>query len=384
MKRKLWIASAFVLVGLVVFYLTRPVENRENLAAQVVTTPISIEGYTRADGSQTVVFPRDFGPHLDYQTEWWYYTGNLDTADGRHFGYELTFFRGALLPPALAPERSSDWATNQIYMAHLALSDVDGNQFYAFQRFARGAAELAGAESDPYHVWLEDWNVEQTGSGVYQLTASNEDIQLELQLTDEKGPVLHGDEGYSQKGPAAGNASYYYSQTRLATQGSIRIGDETFAVSGLSWKDHEYSTNVLSQGQVGWDWFSIQLDDNYEVMLYQIRREDGSIDPFSSGTLIAPDGSTTQLSREDFAIETHDTWQSPHSDAVYPMGWTLHIPRADLELELSPYMRDQELNLSTIYWEGAVSITGTHNGLKVNGDGYVEMTGYAVAFDGQF
>jgi predicted secreted hydrolase len=357
--------------------LARTPESSNELSAQVLSAEVPVEGFAFADGSQMLVFPRDFGPHEDFQTEWWYYTGNLDNADGRHFGYELTFFRVSMLPPDQVPPRDSDWAADDIYMAHFALTDVDGGEFYAFQRYARGAMELAGAESQPYHVWLEDWDVQETGAGSYLLAASNEGLRLSLRLQDEKGPILQGLDGYSRKGADANNASYYYSQTRLITNGEIQIGDEEFEVSGLSWKDHEYSTNALRADQVGWDWFSIQLDDGYEIMLYQIRRTDGSIDPFSSGTLIAPDSSTRQLERDDFEIVSSGTWRSPHSEAEYPMGWTIRIRETDLELKLTPYLKDQELNLSTIYWEGAVQITGKHNGQAVTGVGYVEMTGYA-------
>lgn len=376
MRRILGLLFVLSLCILALTLFFRAQEETGDLSAQVLTTQAPIEGFIRVDGTRTLNFPADFGPHPAYQTEWWYYTGNLDTAEGRHFGYELTFFRVAMLPPDQTPARASDWATNQIYMAHFALTDVERSEFHAFQRLARGAAGLAGAEAQPYQVWLEDWSVRQSGSDYFLLTASNEGLRVELQLTDEKGPVLQGDGGTSRKGEDPNNASYYYSQTRLITEGEIQIGNEIFQVNGLSWKDHEFSTNALESGQVGWDWFSIQLDDGYEIMLYQIRRDDGSIDPFSSGTLIDPDGNTQPLAREDFEIETRDTWRSPHSDAVYPMVWNIRIPSANLELELTPYLRDQELNLSTIYWEGAVRASGLHNDEVVTGVGYVEMTGY--------
>ena len=385
-RRAVWFLLFGVALIAAALYLINPPSGDEGLAARVRATPASIEGFTRATRPRPFDFPADFGPHVDYRTEWWYYIGNLETADGRHFGYELTFFRAALLPPDQVFPRSSDWATNQIYMAHFALTDTAGGQFYAFQRFSRGAVDLAGAQASPYRVWLEDWQVEQTGAGAgaFQLTAKNEDLAIQLQLTDSKGPIAHGDSGYSQKGPEPGNASYYYSQTRLLAEGSLQIGAELFDVSGQGWSDHEYSTSVLSDGQVGWDWFAIQLDDGSEVMLYYIRRADGSVDPYSSGTLIAADGSTQALQREDFTIEALDTWLSPHSGAEYPLGWVVSIPEADIYIELSPTLLDQELNLSTIYWEGAVSISGTREGQPVAGVGYVELTGYAEPFNGDF
>ncbi|MCW5876767.1 MAG: hypothetical protein KIS85_07780 [Anaerolineales bacterium] len=354
-------------------------------ATAATPTPAPLpEGFLRADGPRAFSFPADFGPHEDYLTEWWYYTGNLDTADGRHFGYELTFFRIGLLPAGQAPPRQSGWASSQIYMAHFAVSDVGGGEFHAFQRYSSGAAGLAGAQAEPYRVWLEDWAVEQTGPGGYRLLANQDGVSIALELQDAKGPVLHGIGGYSQKGPEAGNASYYYTQPRLLTQGVIQLGEQRFEVSGLSWKDHEFSTNVLSEGQIGWGWFSIQLDNDYELMVYELRREDGSPDPFSSGTLIHPDGSTTHLAAGDFEIEALGSWLSPHSGASYPMGWRLHVPAASLELEVLPYMEDQEMNVSTIYWEGAVRISGSQAGQPVRGAGYVELTGYAEPFDGDF
>lgn len=379
-----WILLTLGALAAAAGYLIIPARQDDDLAAQVRTAPVSIEGFARSSGPRPFDFPTDFGAHPEYRTEWWYYIGNLETADGRHFGYELTFFRVALLPPGQAFPRSSDWATNQIYMAHFAITDVAGGEFHAFQRFSRGALDLAGAQASPYRVWLEGWQIEQTEAGVYLLSAQNEGLAIELTLTDVKGPVAHGEAGYSQKGPEPGNASYYYSQTRLLAEGGIQIGDEVFEVSGQGWSDHEYSTSVLSAGQVGWDWFAIQLDDGSEVMLYTIRHADGSIDPFSSGTLIAPDGSTQALGRGDFAIQARDLWRSPHSGAEYPVGWTVSIPSAGLQLELSPYLLDQELNLSTIYWEGAVQISGSREGQVIGGVGYVEMTGYAEPFNRDF
>ncbi len=379
--RRILVILVFFALGILAFVLLLPPRaETSDLAAQVESGGSgAIEGFSTADGSHVMTFPTDFGPHPDFQTEWWYYTGNLDDENGRHFGYELTFFRVSLLPPDQAPARSSSWATDQVYMAHFALTDVRAGEFHAFQRYERGAEGLAGAEVDPYHVWLDDWHVQQTGANGYELVAASEGLQLGLQLIDEKGPVLHGDSGYSRKGADLGNASYYYSETRLTTDGEIRIGDQVFQVSGLSWKDHEFSTNALEQDQdqVGWDWFSIQLDDGNEIMLYQIRRTDGSIDSFSSGSLIDPNGDVQKLSLTDFEVETQGAWHSPHSNGDYPIGWTIRIPNANLELSLSPYLEDQELNLSTVYWEGAVSIAGEHNGSQVRGVGYVEMTGYA-------
>jgi len=352
--------------------------------ARLVAIADAQAGYLRAEGPVPVQFPRDHGPHPDYQTEWWYYTGNLDTADGRHFGYQLTFFRRALVPPAGRRARTSAWGTDQVYMAHFALTDAGMDHYQAFERFARGAADLAGAQASPYQVWLDDWSVQEEESGTVRLRAAQGGLALDLHLADQKGPILQGDRGYSQKGPDPGNASYYYSQTHLETSGIVQAGGASYRVAGLSWMDHEWSTNSLSAGQVGWDWFSIQLDDGSELMVFQLRREDGSIDPFSSGMLVRPDGTTRHLRRDEFDILVQDTWRSPQSGAIYPSRWLVSVPSAGLALTIEPYVAGQELNVSYAYWEGAVRIQGRHAGRPVQGSGYVELTGYAGSMRDQF
>ena len=353
---------------------------------------VQSEGYLRAREPKDLEFPVDHGPHLDYQTEWWYYTGNLIADGGQRFGYQLTFFRRALVPPPLRAERESQWAADQIYMAHFALTDVAGRDYQAFERFSRGAVGLAGAQATPYRVWLEDWQVEEVEPGVTRMRAqvgspdaaeSQGTLALDLLLTDRKGPVLQGDRGFSPKGPQPGNASYYYSLTRLETSGTVQVGGASYQVSGLSWMDHEWSTSGLAADQIGWDWFSIQLDDGSELMVFQLRKEDGSIDLYSSGTFVAPDGSTRHLGREDFEIRVEDSWRSPNSGATYPAGWTVFVPSLELTLAIDPYLSDQELIVSYAYWEGAVRVEGERAGQSVSGNGYVELTGYAGSMQGQ-
>jgi len=375
---------ALVVISIFALRLTANQQETSTFSSDLLGPEQLPEGFLRADGSKTLGFPQDFGPHPAYQTEWWYYTGNLQTTDGRRFGYQLTFFRRGLLPPQEQMRRASSLGTNQVYMAHFALSDINANQHYGFERFARDAAGLAGASAVPYQVWLEDWQVVEVNSNQYQMTASQDNIQLALTLTDMKGSILHGEKGYSQKGPDPGNASYYYSQTRLMTSGTIQIQDTWYQVQGLSWKDHEFSTTALSTGQIGWDWFSIQLDDENELMVFQIRREDGSIDPLSSGTWIAPNGETHPLKQADFTIQVLDTWLSPGTGARYPSRWTVQVPSLKLNLEIKSRMPDQEMVLSYAYWEGAVEITGTAEGKPKTGSGYVELTGYAASMEGEF
>jgi predicted secreted hydrolase len=385
-KTILILAAVVIIAGIALLvWWNRPADSQLSAtfldnAAQPEFDP---NAYSRAAGIIPLPFPETYGPHPNYRTEWWYYTGNLETADGRHFGYQLTFFRQALLPEPDRPASDSDWRTNQLYFAHFTLTDAADNEFTFSERFSRGAAGLAGAQAEPYRVWLEDWEVQQIGADQYQLTAQQGDIHLELTMVDEKGPVLQGLDGYSQKGTDPANASYYYSQTRLRSSGTITIGENRYAVEGLSWKDHEFGTSALSEGQVGWDWFSIQLDNNTELMLYHIRQEDGSIDPYSSGTLVYPDGSTRHLTQADFSITVLDRWASPNSGGEYPAAWQVSIPEEEIDLTVRPYIADQELLVTVVYWEGAVRVEGTYGGQLVTGSGYVELTGYTQSMEGR-
>ncbi len=373
------------------------IAQRSNRMAGQTTNPsqslnlqaASSAGFKRAEPGVPLVFPQDFGPHPDYQTEWWYYTGNLRNESGQSFGYQLTFFRRGLLPPSQWVNRASDWATDQVYLAHFAITDGTDDQHLAFERFSRGAAGLAGVQAQPFQAWLEDWSVTETSPGIYRLHASaivpnGSPLMIDLGLIDSKGPVLEGNQGYSQKGPDPGEASYYYSMTHLISNGSLTTQGKTFSVTGSSWMDHEYSTSALAADQVGWDWFSIQLDNDEELMVFQIRRQDGSVDPYSSGLLVRADGSTQAFSQADFQIRVKDTWRSPHSKGIYPSRWQVTIPSLSLDLDITPAIADQEMNLSFIYWEGAVQIKGTIDAKVISGVGYVELTGYAASITGQF
>jgi predicted secreted hydrolase len=338
-------------------------------------------GFARVTAPRDLVFPQDLGPHDKYQTEWWYYTGNLATETGREFGYQLTFFRRGLTPETAAVENASAWRSNQIYFSHFTLSDIAAQRFYPHERFSRLAAGLSGAQAEPYRVWLEDWSAELTPTGRVHLVADADDVALDLTLAETLPPVPQGQQGYSQKGPEPGNASYYYSIVQQPTQGTVRVADATYAVSGLTWKDHEFSTSALSPGTVGWDWFSLQLDNGAALMLYGLRREDGVLAAVSSGTYISADGATQTLDLADWRITVLDTWRSPTSQAEYPARWQIEIPRLDLVLVGQPLMPNQELTVSTTYWEGAVGFAGSLAGEPVAAKGYVEMTGYADRLD---
>lgn len=346
--------------------------------------PLETENtFSRVYQPQEILFPRDLGAHEDYQTEWWYYTGNLETESGRPFGFQLTIFRRALTPAItnISSDRSSDWRTNQVYFAHFTISDIEQQSFYQKERFSRGAMGLAGAQASPYQVWLEDWSATELAPGQVKLVAKTDDVALDLTLQETLAPILQGDRGYSVKGEEPGNASIYYSLVQQQTQGTITVRDETFTVTGLTWKDHEYSTSSLSPGTVGWDWFSLQFDQGTSLMLYVLRKEDGSVASTSGGTFIAADGTVQPLTSDDWQLQVLDTWKSATSQGEYPAQWQLSIPRLDLTLTGKSLMANQELNLSTTYWEGAVEFAGKQQDQPILGKGYVEMTGYTKSLE---
>jgi predicted secreted hydrolase len=349
-------------------------------------TKDAITGFARAYAPRAFSFPLDHGPHLDYQTEWWYYTGNLTDAAGRHFGYQLTFFRRALAPPAQMPARQSDLATSQIYFAHFAMTDSSAQQHVSFERFSRGAGGLAGANAEPFHVFLEDWSTTALNAQGDQvrLKARNGAYQIELNLRALKPPVKQGDNGLSTKSTTPGNASYYYSFTRMDTAGILHTPDGEYRVTGSSWMDHEWSTSALGLNAQGWDWFALQLSDQRELMFYQFRNRDGSIDPVSSGTLVAQDGSSITLRQDQVKVEVLERWQNPQRTAEYPVRWRISIPSQNLSLDVTARLKNQQMDLAIVYWEGTVEVSGQANGAPINGVGYVELTGYSGSLNGRF
>ncbi|MHB8068845.1 MAG: lipocalin-like domain-containing protein [Desulfobaccales bacterium] len=330
-------------------------------------------------------FPRDHGAHPRYKTEWWYYTGHLRSKDGEPFGYQFTFFRAGVRKPD--PQARSAWALNTVYFAHLALSDITGKNFIFREKANRGALGLAGAEEGRLTVWIDSWQAVMQGDAHY-LQARDEGLELDLFCTPRKPPALHGEGGFSRKADEGAAASYYYSLTRLDTKGRLLLGERSLEVTGSSWMDHEFFTHTLAPEQAGWDWFALQLDDGWEVMLYLLRRQDGSIDPASSGSLIDPQGQARRLQLADFRITPTATWKSPHSQAVYPAGWKLEIPGAGYTLTLTPTLSDQEIRAgeagAITYWEGQVKVEGQGQRQSVKGLGYVELTGYAGKLGGMF
>lgn len=341
-------------------------------------------GFERAEAPRTFRFPADHGPHPDTASEWWYVTGHLRTAQGRRFGYELTFFRVALAPDM--PTRSSAWATRQIYMAHLAVTDPEGRRFHAFERFNREALDMAGATAAPLRIWLDDWMLAaRPGADPTHATpplilrAAEGPVALTLELEADKPPVLQGEAGLSRKGPEPGDASYYYSLTRLATRGTLELNGERFAVEGDSWMDREWGTSALGPERSGWDWFGLQLDDGSELMFCRIRRRDGAPNPFDYGIWVDPEGNSRPLAANEVRLRETGHWRSPHTGIRYPAGWELSLPDRALRLEVRPILAGQELNLAVRYWEGAVTAHGEHDGRPIAGQGYVELTGYGGA-----
>lgn len=423
MKRWLIIGAALMAaLSVLLWWGARDTPDEDEAASLGVTHMAGVlgaeaPGFARAIAPRTFCFPQDHGAHPEFRTEWWYFTGNLETSSQRRFGYELTLFRIALTPTP-AP-RTSRWATHQLYLGHFALTDIANQRFHAVERLSRAALGLAGATQNPLRVWVEDWSIAFTGEH-WMLQASTDEVAIELTLDPVKPIVLQGEQGLSQKGEEPGNASYYYSIPRLATHGTVTASGETVEVEGLSWMDREWSTSALSKAQTGWDWFALHLSNGADLMAYQIRRQDGTLDPHSQGVLIGPipDGSNTPsarsplagppsaglssagpvsgampgvggtadcdpyrneavpvipLSAQDLELTVTDHWQSPRGGR-YPARWRLTVKPLDLALEIIPVLADQELDTFVRYWEGAVEVKGE----TISGRGYAELTGYAA------
>jgi len=378
MRRLSLAISAVAIIALSCLYLLdrngSKVETRKLTGISEMLGGPAAEGFARADTPRRFAFPEDHGPHAGFRNEWWYFTGNLKSTGGRSFGYQLTFFRVALNPePAL---RSSAWGANEVFMAHFALTDIDGKRFRYAERFSRAALGLAGAGGRPLAVRLEDWSALERSASPWsmKLSAAEADMAIELDVRSVKREILNGQEGLSRKSGTPGNSSYYYSIPRMETDGVIRVGKESFRVSGLSWLDREWSTSALERDQVGWDWFALHLEDGRDLMFYRLRRRDGSTDPYSSGTLVAADGTSRHLELSEVDLKVARWWTSPTTGVRYPSLWRMQIPSRKLDLTITPRLANQELVTGFRYWEGAVAVQGAAG--SVGGSGYLEMTGY--------
>jgi predicted secreted hydrolase len=347
------------------------------------------EPYRLAEPGYRYSFPRDHFNHPEYQTEWWYYTGNLRTSEGRRFGFELTFFRQGVDRKASAPQV---WEIRDLWLAHLALSDLDGGRFFHTERLNRSGPGIAGADREQARIWNGNWQAQWTldprapgAMAAQRLQGVAENFSFDLMIRTRKPPVIHGENGISQKAEGEGRASHYISFTRLLTSGSIVIEGQRYTVEGESWMDHEFFTHQLAANLSGWDWFSLQWKNGSEIMLFQLRRKDGRADPYSAGTYVDAQGQATHLTSKDFSLTPGTgagmTWTSPISRGRYPIAWTIRVPSLGLEAALTTRLPQQELagktNTGPAYWEGAIEVKGSEKGQPVEGRGYLEMTGYA-------
>ena len=375
MSRRVLLWIGFALLGGCSFDTQEIDEIGQNAATRFLTG-VADSGYARVNESRPFSFPGDHASHPEYRSEWWYFTGNLASEEGHQYGFELTFFRFALAPAVV--ERRSEWGTNQAWMAHLSLTDENQNRFVATERFSREALGLAGSTLGPFKLHIEDWSAESGGSELFplRLRAADEDGEIDLTLVPLKGPVAQGEDGFDRKGPEDGNASHYYSFTRLRTEGQFRVGDQEVSVTGLSWMDREWGTSALSDDLDGWDWFSLQLSDGRDLMYYRLRTSDGETSPFSGGSIVDTEGNRTALAADDVSLQILDYWQSDVTGSRYPVSWSLSIPKWQLGLEVRPLIQHQELDLAVRYWEGAIIAEGTELSPDVNGRGYLELTGY--------
>ncbi len=328
-------------------------------------------------------FPRDHGSHDEYRTEWWYYTGHLDSDSGRRYGFELTFFRVGVDAPD-TPQQTN-WDLRNLSLAHFAITDVSSKKFRYYEKMNRSSPFTAMAEPGRLEVFNEAWRATTTSDGSWRISASQDGDAIDLVLRAHKPPAIHGENGVSVKAEGIGYASHYYSMTRLDVSGSIAAkARKTEHCTGLAWMDHEFGSSALRETQQGWDWFSVQLDNDVELMLYQIRRKDGTADDTSSGSVITTDGDLIHLTHDQIRIRPLRRWKSPRSNAVYPMGWMITIPKLRISLRVDPVLDDQELmtrsSTRVTYWEGAADVTGSFENVSVDGRGYVEMTGYDRPF----
>ena len=351
--------------------------------ALAIMMPLAAGQWQLAKPGYRYQFPQDYFDHPAYKTEWWYYTGNLHAPDGQRFGFELTFFRQGV---DIAAQEHGVWDTRQVYLAHLALSDIDGQRFFHQERLNRAGPGLAEISLSERSFWNGNWKVRwiSLNDARQQLEAICDQFQISLDLKPEKAVVVHGKDGISQKGPEKGESSHYLSFTRMGATGKVTLKERVYQVDGLAWMDHEFFTQVDSPTLAGWDWFAIQLDNYEEVMIYRLRQKSGAPDPFSSGTLIDAQGTPHFLEHDEFDLSAADEWQSPSSHARYPLSWRIRVPRFGIDLTARTELKQQELSsndgVSPTYWEGAMQYTGEAHSKAVKGVGYLEMTGYDKAF----
>ena len=377
--KKLSNKIAFVVLGLL---LINPVAGPKAIGADQAD-------FLSVTGPCNLVFPEDHGSHPGYRTEWWYYTGNLEAEGGNRFGFQLTFFRSQINTPddeKRWPQPPSIWRARQIYIGHAALTDIMNKKHLQSQLMARGTLGMAGVSQDATdtRVFIKNWSA-RVGADQHLIKAVTDDFSYELTLNPAKPPVLHGEAGYSRKGSTPERASCYYSFPRLKTEGVLTFNRKSIAVRGTSWMDHEFSTAPLEPGIIGWDWFSLQLSDQTEIMLFLLRNEEGHLSRASSGTFIDISGKPRHLTKDDFRIDILNTWKSPRSRAEYPVHWQISVIPLAIKIIAKASIPDQEMRTQkttgVTYWEGSISINGSAGKHPIKGLGYVELTGYAQSFN---
>jgi predicted secreted hydrolase len=363
--------AAFALLGTIAVAAAPPADVGGMLGREPAA------GFAQVTAPRTFSFPADEGPHPEFRQEWWYTTGNLEAANGERFGFELTFFRYALEPPTAVSAGISAWHAREIYLAHFAVTDAAAGRFRYAQKFSRAALGLAGATAEPLHVWVDDWYL-KVAPGIassWLVHAGGEGYELDLELDASGARVLNGVDGFSAKSATPGDASYYYSLPRVGVRGRLVREGRPIAVTGLAWFDREWGSGALGRGEVGWDWFALQLQDGSALMFYALRDTHGGIDPHSAGTWVDPAGVARPLSASQVSVEVTDRWLSPRH-VRYPSAWRVRVPQLGLDLTVRPLLADQELLTTPRYWEGAVDVRGTRAGDALGGRGYVELVGY--------
>ena len=338
--------------------------------------------YPEPSADKPTVFPADHFAHPDFRTEWWYYTGHLDDPRGNEYGFELVFFKRRTDNDVRygVPIR---WYGNPAYLAHFAVTEIGLKRHQYKEKYGRGKYGRAGASQDMYKIWIDDWKVQKIGDA-HHLVADMDGYSVDLLLTPTKQPVVHGPDGISRKGTNS-TSSYYISFTRLAVEGFLVLDGEPVKVTGDAWSDHEIFGSGMAETIRGWDWFSIQLDNDTELMLFYLNLKDGSVDVLSAGTFVFADGSYQSFLLEDFSITTTEQWTSPKTKTSYPAAWKIKIPKLDIELDVRTSLPDQEVRAKitqVTYYEGSIKAEGRVGDTPVFGRGYVEMSGYTHPISG--
>jgi predicted secreted hydrolase len=326
------------------------------------------DGFALPQPGKVFAFPRDHGSHPEFRTEWWYVTGHLDAKDGHRFGFQVTFFRQA---------RRDDGKTLHLHLAHAALLDAQTGRFLHEERLNRAGWD-ASSSATTLAVQNGNWSLkldEATQHLQIAATVKNEAL-LQLELEPVKPLVIFGKDGISRKGASASAASHYLTWPRLKTTGTVKLGIVEHTVTGEAWMDHEFSSSQLDADQVGWDWAALQLKDGREIMVYRMRRQDGSLDPASTLAVVEKNGSVRHLSSDSFTWEVLSTWKSPRNGAAYPTHIRLRFENESLELKPLAADQEQDGGITQLpYWEGACDVLDSHG--QITGRAFLELAGYA-------